>query len=80
MDLQAFFAQNVVKPENVSYIASARFQQEGKPVPWVIRCITGEQDDALRNSCMRRVQVTGRKNQFTREIDVNAYVTKLAVA
>lgn len=80
MDLQAFFAQNVVKPENVSYIASARFQQDGKPVPWVIRCITGEQDDALRNSCMRRVQVTGRKNQFTREIDVNAYVAKLAVA
>lgn len=80
MDLQAFFMENAEKTEQVTFVASKRFVKDGKPVPWIIRCITGEQDDAIRASCMRRVQVPGRKGQFTREIDANAYVCKLAVA
>lgn len=81
MSLTAFLAQNADKVENVKYVASERFKdKDGKAVPWEIKCITGEEDEALRKSCVKRVPVPGKKNQFTSETDFNQYLGKLGVA
>lgn len=78
-NLSAFLSQNAVKVENVNYIASKRFiDEEGKPIPWEITAITSEEDEALRKACLKRVQVPGKKGQFTQETDFNAYLGKLA--
>ncbi len=81
MSLSAFLAENAEKVENVKFVVSKRFKDEnGVPVPWEIRPITGNEDEAIRKSCVKRVQVPGKRNQFTQETDYNMYLGKLAVA
>lgn len=81
MSLTAFLAQNAEKVENVKYAASERFKDEaGKPILWEIRCITNEEDDALRKSCTKRIPISKKTNQFTSETDMQQYLAKLGAA
>lgn len=79
-NLTAFLKQNALPVENVKYVASKRFvDSNGKPIEWEIKCITPEEDEALRKSCTKRVPVPGgRKGQYTLETDFNLYLGKLA--
>ena len=80
MSLSVFLAENALAVENVRYVASNRFVENGKAVEWEIKCITSAEDEALRKGCTRRVQVPGKKNQYLPETDFNAYLGKLAAA
>lgn len=87
MSLSAFLAENALPVDNIRFVVSPRFlseemDEEGKrkPMEWEVRMITGEADEALRKSCEKRVPVPGRRNQFQKETDVEAYLAKLAVA
>lgn len=77
--LSAFLSQNAKKVDNVKYVASPRFAEEGVPVEWEIRCITAAENTAIRRLCVRTVAVTGKKGQYTSEFDANAYLAKVAV-
>lgn len=78
MSLTAFLAQNAKKVENVKYVVSNRFvDEEGKPVPMEIKCITSEEDEQLRKECARRIQIPGT-NQYMSETDYSQYIGKLA--
>lgn len=76
-NLTAFLAQNAIKVENEKYVASKRFVVDGKPVAWEIQGITGEEDEALRKDCTKRVPVPGKRNMFTPETNIPLYVSKL---
>lgn len=79
--LRAFFAENKIKQENVFYAASKSFIDEnGEPIKWELKSIDNETDEALRNECMRKVQVPGRRNAHTPEMDMAKYLGKLAAA
>lgn len=79
-NLSAFLASNAIKDENVKYVASKRFiGEDKKPMEWEITCVTSEEDEALRKSCTRKVQVPGKKNMFTPETDYDKYLGLLAV-
>lgn len=81
MSLSAFLAENAEKVEHVKYIASERFKDaEGNPIPWEIKAISSTEDEAIRKSCTRRVQVPGKKRQFQQELDANAYTGRVAAA
>lgn len=92
MGLSAFLKENAILAENVKFVASKRFVEakeietpDGKetvsePIEWEIRAIDSKQDESLRKSCTRKVQVPGRKGQYTNETDYDKYVGKLAVA
>lgn len=54
--------------------------EDGNPIPWEIKTITGTEDEALRKSCAKRVPVPGKKNQYQKETDYDLYLGKLAVA
>lgn len=78
-DLSMFFAENAVKEEKVKYAASKRFLDKlGKPVEWELSCITSKEDEEIRRSCTKKVQVPGKRGQFTSETDGNLYLGKLA--
>ncbi len=78
-NLSAFLKQNALENENVKFVASKRFVDEsGKPVEWEICGITSEEDEDIRKACTRKVQIPGKKGQFTPETDYNAYLGKLA--
>ena len=65
MSLSAFLAENAVPVENIKFVASKRFLgEDGNPIPWEIKTITGTEDEALRKSCAKRVLVPGKKNQY----------------
>jgi len=77
--LSAFLSQNALKPENVKFVASNRFiGDDGKPIPWEIKCITPAEDEEIRKACTKRVPIPGKRNQFTQETDYNMYLGKLA--
>lgn len=79
-NLSAFLASNAIKDENTKYEASKRFIDENKkPIKWELCCVTSEEDESLRKSCTRKVQVPGKKNMFTPETDYDKYLGLLAV-
>lgn len=82
MNLSAFMLENAVTVQNVQYAASSRFvdQASGQPALWEIRCLTSAEDEALRASCMEQSPLPGKRGQFTRELNVNKYLGKLAAA
>lgn len=79
MNLSNFL--NPIKEENRRFVASKRFQDEtGKPIEWEIKSITSEEDQAIIKSCTYKVQVPGRRGQYTQETDYAKYLGLLAVA
>jgi len=50
--LKAFF--NPIKVENKEVIVSNRFQEEGKPVPFVIRPVTQKENEQLIKKYTKR--------------------------
>lgn len=79
-NLSVFLAENAKKVENTKYVASNRFVGEDKkPVSWEIQCITSTEDEALRKSCTKKVQVPGKRNVYVPETDYNKYLGMLAV-
>lgn len=81
MSLSAFLAKNALKTENIKFAVSSRFIDENKqPVLWEIKSVTGTQDEEIRKSCMKRVPVPNKKNQYQREIDFDMYLSRLATA
>ena len=79
-DFSAFLAQNKIKKENLKFVASKNFVQDGKPIEWEIRALTAGEVDALQKSCIKQVKVHGKANSYRPEIDGVAYVGKLAAA
>ena len=48
MSLSAFLAENAVPVENIKFVASKRFLgEDGNPIPWEIKTITGTEDACL---------------------------------
>ena len=77
-DIKAFLKQNKEVKENVKVVVSDGFKDEkGKPIPFEIKALTAMEDEAIRNACMKKVQVIGKKNQYTSELDSNRYVRLL---
>lgn len=80
-NLSAFLAQNVEQLEHVKYIASKRIKDgDGKPVEWELKCLTSEEDSALRKSCTKKTQIPGRKYAFQPETDIELYTSRQITA
>lgn len=77
-DFSAFLAQNKIKKENVKFVASKAFVQDGKPLEWEIRALTSKEDDALRKQSTKQVKVMGKSGVYRTEMDAATYIGKLA--
>ncbi len=78
MDLEAFMIEE--KEEIFEYIASARFKdKEGNPIAWKLRTITAKENDEIRKSCYRQVQIPGKRGQYRQEFDSSKYLETLAI-
>ena len=75
-----FMAGNAAKIETVKYVASKRFSEKGKPVEWELRAIDSDLDEAIRKESTKRVQVPGKRGQYTPETDTDKYIGKMCVA
>ena len=79
-DFSMFLAGNVEKDEIVKYVASKRFKVKGKPVPWELKAVDSDLDEAIRKECTKRVPINGKRGQYTQETDTDKYVARLCVA
>ena len=77
-NLSAFMQPNVEQIENAKFAASPRFKgEDGKPMEWEICCISADEYARIRNSCVKQVQVTGKKGQYTQQMDSFAFQAKI---
>ncbi|MCM3040744.1 phage portal protein [Paenibacillus motobuensis] len=77
-NLSLFFAQNVVSEISEEVIISPRFKNEaGKPVPWKLRSMTEEENEAIRKSAQRKIKERGI---VTLDTNSDEYLAKLVVA
>lgn len=77
-NLSAFMRPNVAQIENHKYAASPRFVgEDGKPMEWEIRCIDADEYARIRGACIRQVPVTGKKGQYTQQLDTYAFQAKV---
>ena len=78
-DLSLFLAGNALPEENIFYAATKRFRDpDGNPVLWELRPISTEEDEAIRKQYTKRVPVPGRKGQYTKDVDIEAYLCAVA--
>ncbi|MEC0232272.1 phage tail assembly chaperone [Paenibacillus alba] len=78
-DISAFLAGNVSTETTEDVIVSERFKgKDGKPVAWVLRSITEEENDAIRKAATKRSK--GKGGQQVTEIDQTEYLSRMAVA
>ena len=81
MSLSAFLKQNAIQAENIKFVASKRFiGDDEKPEEWEIKAVSPKEDEAIRKSCTKRIEIPGMKGQYTSVTDTDKYVGKLAVA
>lgn len=73
--LKAFL--NPAQAENKEVIVSERFQENGKPVPFVIRPITQKENEALIRKYTKRDKKTG--NDIFDKVSYNQEMTASAV-
>lgn len=79
--LNAFMCNNVEQIENAKFAPSPRFKgEDGKPIEWEIRCISADDYSRIRSACIKQVQVPGKKNQFTQQLDTYAFQAKVCAA
>ncbi|MEF2964933.1 phage portal protein [Paenibacillus sp. M1] len=77
-NLSLFFAQNVVSEITQEAIISTRFKDEaGQPVPWKLRSMTEEENEAIRKSAQRKIK---EKGIVTLDTNSDEYLAKLVVA
>ncbi len=76
-----FMKQNKVQKENATYVATKSLVDEaGEPLVWTLKAISTRDNDIIRESCTREVQVTGKPNMFRPKLDTSKYIAKMICA
>jgi len=76
-NLEAFLHPVRVQ-ETKEIIISNRFQQDGKTVPFVIRALSEEESQKIREGCTRKTR--NRTGGVSSEFDANAFSVKMLIA
>ena len=75
-----FMAGNAMKEDTVEVLVSKRFMEKGNPVPWKVKALDSEKDEAIRKDCTKRVPIPGKRGQFNQETDTDKYIARMCVA
>ena len=76
-----FMKQNKIVKENTTYAATKTLlDEEGKPLLWTIKPLNTKENDDIRDSCMKEVQVPGKPNLFRPKLDTSKYIAKMICA
>lgn len=80
-NLSRFLKKNKIKKENVFYpVTKSLTDENGAPIKWEFRALTTAQDDEIRESCTREVQITGKPGAFRPKLDTRKYMAKMVCA
>lgn len=75
-----FMKQNKKEKKNIFLPVTELITDEnGDPALWEIRPLKSDEDSTIREACYKRIPVPGKKNQFTRELNTEEYLTQMIV-
>lgn len=84
MDFQAFMKENARAVPNQKIVVSDRFvDADGRPIPFELRAISPEEDDALREEYTHMQPApgkAGRRGQMLPRLDSAAYTAAMTAA
>ena len=76
-----FMKSNKVAKENTTFAATKSLTDEsGKPLEWVIKPLTTNENEKIRDDCMVDVPVTGKPNMFRPKLNTSKYIAKMLCA
>lgn len=76
-----FMKNNKVVKENTTYAATKSLTDEkGNPLEWVIKPLTTNENEKIRDDCMVDVPVTGKPNMFRPKLNTSKYIAKMLCA
>ena len=76
-----FMKSNKIMKENTTFPATKSLvDEDGKPLPWVIKPLTTKEHENIRESCMIEVPVTGKPNMFRPRLDTSKYIAKMVAS
>ncbi len=76
-----YMKQNKVKKENTTYVATKSLVDEnGEALLWTLKAVSTKEVEAIRESCTRDIQVTGKPHVFRQKVDNSKFATKLLCA
>ena len=80
-NMEVFLKQNAVQKENKKVVVSERFKDAtGKAVEWIIKPITAQQDQELREANTELKELKGKKGQLFPQLDSSKYSAMLISA
>lgn len=79
MDFKVFL-EGAKAIEETKYVASKRFKdKDGNPVEWTLKPINSGLDDAIRTQCTKKTPITGKRGQFTMDLDTDKYLSRICI-
>jgi len=80
-DLSLFLKKNKKEKENITYAATkSLLDADGNPVLWTIKPLTTKENEDIRDSCTKEIQVTGKPGMFRQRIETGKYLAKMTAA
>lgn len=77
-DFIRFMKQNKLKKEVKHYAPTKSLTDEnGEPLAWTFRAVSTAENDAIRESCMLEVPVTGKPGSYRLKVNTSKYIAKL---
>lgn len=76
-----FMKANKAAKKNEKYAPTASLADgNGNPLEWEFKHITSKENEELRDSCTKEIQVTGKPNLFRPKLNAAQYLVKMIVA
>ena len=76
-----FMKNNKKVKENTTFAATKSLTDEkGNPLEWVIKPLTTNENEKIRDDCMVDVPVTGKPNMFRPKLNTSKYIAKMLCA
>lgn len=80
MDIKSFFAENAIKTEEISYVASKRFvDAAGNPIPWQLKVIPNTEFESIVNRCKKK-EFIPKTRDYKIETDADKLNAELVMA
>ena len=76
-----FMKDNKIAKENTTFPATKSLVDEkGEPLQWVIKPLTTNENEKIRDDCMVDVPVVGKPNMFRPKLNTSKYIAKMLCA
>lgn len=73
-------ANKAVKENEMHVVTKSLTDETGAPLEWEFRHISSKENEAIRESCMMDVSVTGKPNLYRPKLQTSKYIQKMIAA